>query len=243
MYHVLSPCHEPWRLDTNAVVFCSRLLYTRSGRSARRTSWRRWPKTGATHPCRERWRYRLTLWTVRIIRPYGTTQCMARSTLKRTWPSGLKLCLLKPGLSHCQCSVRLSARTRPARNLVAVLFLCTLIDIVYESTHHTHLNIHTYTQTPFAEATRATTRSLARSLASIRRHTYVRIQGRLVVNTIGMSSVQVTHDRGSWRVLEGLRCRTLERWFLAGRDSRLRFETQISASNGKKSSSSEVNLN
>lgn len=66
-------CHEPWRLNTNAVVFCSRLLYTRSGRSARRTSWRRWPKTGATHPCRERWRFRLTLWTVQIIRPYGTT--------------------------------------------------------------------------------------------------------------------------------------------------------------------------
>jgi len=73
MYHVLSLCHGPWRLNTNAVVFCSRLLYTRSGRSARRTSWRRWPKTGATHPCRERWRFRLTLWTVRIIRPYGTT--------------------------------------------------------------------------------------------------------------------------------------------------------------------------
>lgn len=116
---------------------------------------------------------------------------MARSTLKRTWPSGLKLCLLKPGLSHCQCSVRLSARTRPARNLVAVLFLCTLIDIVYESTLHafqlTRIHIHSYTSiTPVAEAARARVRSLARSLASLVRvysqaHTCVyarRIRGK-----------------------------------------------------------------
>lgn len=92
---------------------------------------------------------------------------MARSTLKRTWPSGLKLCLLKPGLSHCQCSVRLSARTRPARNLVAVLFLCTLIDIVYESTLHA-FSTHSYTRTRYYSQRRRAP-LLARSLA--RKHT------------------------------------------------------------------------
>jgi len=146
---------------------------------------------------------------------------MARSTLKRTWPSGLKLCLLKPGLSHCQCSVRLSARTRPARNLVAVLFLCTLIDIVYESTLHasqyTHTHEHVITRRGDARLY-----SLARSLA--RKHTQTHLcwhigstRGR---HDRGMSSVQGTrlHDQGSWRKLEDLRRRTwtLERWFLAG---------------------------
>lgn len=62
-------------LTLTAVVFLFPFVYIHAvwPHSARRTSWRRWPKTGATHPCRERWRYRLTLWTVRIIRPYGTT--------------------------------------------------------------------------------------------------------------------------------------------------------------------------
>lgn len=67
--------------------------------SARLTSWRRWPKTRATHPCRERWRYRLTLWTVLITRPCGTIMCTDRSSLKKTCPLGWKFFPLKPGLS------------------------------------------------------------------------------------------------------------------------------------------------
>lgn len=67
-------CHVVRPLTLTPIIFCSRLRYTRGlVRSARHTSWRRRPKTRGSTPCRERWRFRLTLWTVRIIRPYGTT--------------------------------------------------------------------------------------------------------------------------------------------------------------------------
>lgn len=156
---------------------------------------------------------------------------MARSTLKRTWPSGLKLCLLKPGLSHCQCSVRLSARTRPARNLVAVLFLCTLIDIVYESTLHASQHTQTHKHVTRGDARRY---SLARSLA--RKHTHLRSHIGFARGKIGSWNVESCtglHDRGSWRVLEDLQ-RTLERWFFV-------FE-KLGGLTSKESSSDEVSL-
>lgn len=153
---------------------------------------------------------------------------MARSTLKRTWPSGLKLCLLKPGLSHCQCSVRLSARTRPARNLVAVLFLCTLIDIVYESTLHASQHIHTHKHITTHRRGGARHYSLARSLA--RKHTQTHlcshiglIRGRHNRN-LECTGIYLHYQRG--KLLEDLRCRT---WTLAMVLGGLRnLETQIS---------------
>lgn len=84
--------------------------------SAKRTSWRRWPKTRATRPCRGRSRCRSTSSIGQTTRRCGTAQFMVRFTWRKICRSVEKSFPLKPGLlwapracvTHCcQCCQRI----------------------------------------------------------------------------------------------------------------------------------------
>lgn len=71
---------------------------TRKLYSAKRTSWRRWPKTRATHRCHERSRCRSMSSIGLTIHRFGTAQFMVRFTWRKICRSVEKSFPLKPGL-------------------------------------------------------------------------------------------------------------------------------------------------